>query len=61
MEVERFEERPVASASTVAATAKQKSVDRRKRLKKKASKRKKPKHLFPEPYSHEDVLGQSRI
>ena len=59
--VERFEEQPVASISTVAATAKQKSVRGGKPSKKKASRRKKRKHLLLEPYLHDlaaqDVFG----
>ena len=42
--VEHFEEQPVASTSTVAATAKQKSVNGWKQSKKKVSKQ---KHLLP--------------
>ena len=58
VDVGRSEDQPVASTSTVAATAstKQKSADGGKQSKKKASKRKKQKHLLPEPYSNEDVL-----
>ena len=52
--VERFEEQPVASTSTVAAE--QKPVNGGKQSEKKGSKRKKRKHLLPEPYSQEDVL-----
>ena len=58
--VDRSEEQPVASTSTV--TAEQKPVNGGKQSKKKASKKKKQKHL-PEPHSHEDedVLWQSRV
>ena len=58
VDFERSEDQPVASTSTVAATAstKRKSADGGKQSKKKASKRKKQKHLLPEPYSNEDVL-----
>lgn len=54
--VERFGEQAVASTSTATAATKQKPANGEKQSKKKASRKKKQKHLPPELYSHDDVL-----